>query len=49
MKMPFAMARYLCRDCPRCKGYGGITIRESAQNTPVIAVNGHCNKSYWSA
>jgi len=36
------MARYLCRDCPRCDGYLGIVLREPGRNTPLQAVNGHC-------
>jgi hypothetical protein len=39
-----AMASYLNRPCPRCKGYLGIVLRESERNMPVRAVNGHCLK-----
>jgi len=38
------MARYLARNCPRCNGYVGITIREPGRNVPVQAVNGRCSR-----
>jgi len=38
------MARYLCRDCPRCGDYLGIILREPGRNTPLQAVNGQCLK-----
>jgi len=37
------MARYLCRDCPRCgRGYIGIVLREPDLNAPLRAINGQC-------
>jgi hypothetical protein len=34
------MAKYVCRSCPRCKGYLGIVVPERVGKMPVQAING---------